>query len=173
MPADYLSRYLINAISWDASTLAQAQNADPLLKALKIFLLNSELPCDAKCKSLIKIFANDCFIEDDIIWRCIKRQFEPSRVVIFLPASLKQDTLADAHGGQLVGHDGIYKTKECLLQCFTGPAWMLTSLPTSNPATDVNYAAQLTALCQPCSPACSNPLNQINAFMPIFLDPQN
>ena len=40
MPADYLSWNLVNAILWDASTLQQAQNADPLLKALKSFLLN-------------------------------------------------------------------------------------------------------------------------------------
>jgi hypothetical protein len=78
MPADYLSCNLVNAISWDASSLAQAQNANPLLRALKNVLLNKELPCDAKCQSLIKLFANDCFIEDDIIWRRIKRQFEPS-----------------------------------------------------------------------------------------------
>ncbi len=76
MPVDYLSRNLVNAISWDSSTLQQAQNADPLLKALKSFLLNKELPHGAKCQSLIKLFANDCFIEDDIIWRRIKRQFE-------------------------------------------------------------------------------------------------
>ncbi len=38
MPADYLSRNLVAAISWDASELQQAQNADPLLKALKNFL---------------------------------------------------------------------------------------------------------------------------------------
>ena len=44
MPADYLSRKIFNAISWDSSTLQQAQNADPLLKALKLFLLNKELP---------------------------------------------------------------------------------------------------------------------------------
>jgi hypothetical protein len=44
MPADYLSRNLLNAISWDSSTLQQAQNANPLLKALKTFLLNKELP---------------------------------------------------------------------------------------------------------------------------------
>jgi hypothetical protein len=121
MPADYLSRNIVNAISWDSSTLQQAQNADPLLKALKSFLLNKELPHDAKCQSLIKLFANDCFIEDDIIWRRIKRQFEPSRVVIFLPASLVPEALSDAHGNLLVGHDGIYKTKERLLQCFYWP----------------------------------------------------
>ncbi len=121
MPADYLSRNIVNVISWDSTQLAQAQNADPLLKALKNFLLHKELPADAKCQSLIKIFTNDCFIENDIIWRRIKRQFEPSRVVIFLPASLKQEALSDTHGNLLVGHDGIYKTKERLLQCFYWP----------------------------------------------------
>jgi hypothetical protein len=40
MPADYLSCNLINAISWDALTLQLAQSADPLLLALKNFLLN-------------------------------------------------------------------------------------------------------------------------------------
>ncbi len=89
-------------------------NADPLLKAIKNFLLNKELPQDPKCQQLVKLFSNDCFIEDDIIWRRIKRQFEPSRVVIFLPASLTQQALVDAHGNELVGHDGIYKTKERL-----------------------------------------------------------
>jgi hypothetical protein len=123
MPADYLSRNLVAAISWEASELRQAQNTDPLLKALKNFLLNKELPYDPKCSfiKLIKLYANDCFIKDGIIWRPIKRQFEPSRVVIFLPASLKQDALVDAHGNQLVGHDGIYKTKERLFQCFYWP----------------------------------------------------
>ncbi len=42
-------------------------------------------------------------------------------MVIFLPASLKHETLTDAHGSQLIGHNGIYKTKECLLQCFYWP----------------------------------------------------
>jgi hypothetical protein len=110
MPADYLSCNLVNAISWEASQLQQAQSAEPLLKALKLFLLNRELPKDAKCQLLIKHFANDCFIEDDIVWRRVKRQVEPSRVVIFLPASLVQNVLMEAHGNLLVGHDGIYKT---------------------------------------------------------------
>jgi hypothetical protein len=39
MPADYLSLNLVNTITWDASTLQQAQNANPLLHALKIFSL--------------------------------------------------------------------------------------------------------------------------------------
>jgi RNase H-like domain found in reverse transcriptase len=39
MPVDYLSRNLVNGISWDASTLQQAQNTDPLVRGLKNFLL--------------------------------------------------------------------------------------------------------------------------------------
>ncbi len=39
MPADYLSRNLVAAISWDPAELQNAQNADPLIKALKNFLL--------------------------------------------------------------------------------------------------------------------------------------
>jgi hypothetical protein len=121
MPADYLSRNLVNAISWEASELQQAPAADPLLKALKEFLLNSQLPHDPKCQSLIRHFANDCFIEDDIIWRRVKRPFEPSRVVVFLPTALVPAALSEAHGNQMVSHDGIYKTKERLLQCYYWP----------------------------------------------------
>jgi hypothetical protein len=110
---------------------------------LKNFLLNKELPCDAKCQSLIKIFANDCFIEDDIIWRRIKRQFEPSHVIILLPASLKQEALTVTHGSQLVGHDGIYKTKERLLQCYYWPGM------------DADIAAHLKS-CHRCQLRCTN-----------------
>ena len=46
MPADYLSRNLVAAISWEATDLQQAQNADPLLHAIKNFLLNKELPAN-------------------------------------------------------------------------------------------------------------------------------
>ncbi len=56
MPADYLNRYLVSAISSDSNELLLAQNADPLIKALRIFLLNKELPHDTKCQSLVKSF---------------------------------------------------------------------------------------------------------------------
>jgi len=121
MPADYLSRNIVAAISWDNEQLQTAQDADPLIKALKLFLLHKELPRDEKCQSLVRHFANDCFVEDDIVWRRIKRQFEPSRVVIFLPHQLVQQVLQDAHGQLLTGHDGIYKTKERIFQCYYWP----------------------------------------------------
>jgi hypothetical protein len=42
-------------------------------------------------------------------------------VVLFLPASLVTDALTEGHGELLTGHDGIYKTKERLMQCFYWP----------------------------------------------------
>jgi hypothetical protein len=149
MPADYLSRNLVSAISWDSAELLQAQTADPLIKALKNFLLNKELPHDPKCQSLVKLFSNDCFIEDGLVWRRIKRQFEPSRVVLFLPAALTTDAMTEAHGQLLTGHDGIYKTKERLMQCFYWPGM------------DADIANHLKR-CHKCQ------LSQVSGCMPIY-----
>jgi hypothetical protein len=44
MSADYLSRNLISTIWLKSDKLLQAQAADPLIKALKSFLLNKEVP---------------------------------------------------------------------------------------------------------------------------------
>jgi Integrase zinc binding domain/Integrase core domain len=126
MPADNLSRNLANLSTHQEISPGTPRHYNrpkirPPVKALKSFLLNKELPNDAKCRSLISLFTNDCFIKDDIIWRHIKRQFEPSRVVIFPPAALVPEALSDAHGKLLVGHDGIYKMKKYLLQCFYLP----------------------------------------------------
>jgi hypothetical protein len=52
MLADYLSRNLVSTISWNSDELLQAQTADPLIKALKNFILNKELPHDPKCQAL-------------------------------------------------------------------------------------------------------------------------
>ena len=98
-----------------------AQDNDNLIKALKNFLLNKELSKDPKCQTLVRHFADKCFIENDVAWKRVKRKFEPSRVVIFLPESLVSQVLQEAHGHLLSGHDGIYKAKECLLQCYYWP----------------------------------------------------
>ncbi len=42
-------------------------------------------------------------------------------MVLFLPAALTTDAMTEAHGQLLTGHDGIYKTKERLMQCFYWP----------------------------------------------------
>ena len=63
MPADYLSRNVVNVVSWDSDELAKAQENDPMLKAMKRYLLHRELPSDQKCLQIIRHFADDCFIK--------------------------------------------------------------------------------------------------------------
>ena len=121
MPADYLSRNLVASISWNKEEFAAAQEQSILIKALKNFLLNGELPKEEQLQGLVRHFGSDCFVEDDLVWRRVKRTFEPSRVVLFLPKVLMNKVLEDAHGHLLSGHDGIYKTKERIFQCFYWP----------------------------------------------------
>ena len=118
MPADYLSHNVVKAISWETQDLWMAQDNDNFIKSLKNCLLNKELPKDLKCQTLFRHFANNCFIENDVVWKRVKRNFEPSRVVIFLTESLVSQVLQEAHWHLLSGHDGIYKTKERLLRCY-------------------------------------------------------
>ncbi len=164
MPADFLSCNLINAISWYASQLQQAQSADTLLKAINLFLLNKELPHNVKCQSVIKLFSNGCCIGNDIIWHCIKQQFKPSHVVIFivLPASLVSDVLADAYGNLFCGKDGIYRTKEYLLQCYYWPGM------------DADIAAHLKS-CHRCQSCCqdNHPLPALLSSIPQLTDPKS
>ena len=121
MPADYLSRNVVAAVNWEQDELVKAQGQDNLIRALKNFLLNKELPQDSKCQQLVRHFSDDCFVENDLVWKRVKRKYEPSRVVIFLPETLIESVLQDAHGHLLSGHDGIFKTKERLFQCFYWP----------------------------------------------------
>ncbi len=63
------------------------------------------------------------------------------------------------------------KRKSAFYNVSTGPAWTSTSLPTSNPATDVKFAAKMTDRRQPFSQHCHNPLSQTKECMQICLAP--
>ncbi|MFM7188328.1 MAG: RNase H-like domain-containing protein, partial [Armatimonadota bacterium] len=121
MPADFLSRNLVSSISWNNDEIKRAQEQDEWIRAVKAFLLNQTLPKDANCQQILRQLGPECFVEDDLVWRRVKRSFEPSRVVLLLPKSLVPQVLEDAHGGLLSGHDGIFKTKERLFQCYYWP----------------------------------------------------
>ena len=112
IPADFLSRNVVNAISYEGRELKEEKDNDPFIKALKAYLLHKELPKDPQCERLVRHFSTECFLEDDVLWRRIKRTYEPSRVVIFLPTTLIQSVITDAHGELMSGHDGVLKTKE-------------------------------------------------------------
>ena len=121
MPADYLSRHAIDAISWDSNELLQAQNHDPLISKIKNYILHRQIPSDNLAQTTVRHYALDCFVENEIVWRRLKRGGEAHKVVIFLPQALVNDVLTDAHDHKFSGHEGTFKTKERLLNCYYWP----------------------------------------------------
>jgi hypothetical protein len=118
MPADYLSRNVVNVIGWSNPELEDLQIRDDRIGWVKRFLVSQELPEDPTFRDSIKKAAEDCFIEDGLVWKRIRRPGNPNRTVVFLPRRLIPQVLAEAHGAALCGHDGIAKTRERILQCY-------------------------------------------------------
>ena len=121
MPADYLSRNALDVIKLDNNNINNLQNQDILIVAIKDFLFNRLLPEDDKLSKLVKHFAEDCFISDDILWRRIVRGNDLPRVVLFTPSQMTKELIQQVHGQLLTGHDGVFKTKERLLESYYWP----------------------------------------------------
>ena len=67
---------------------------------------------------IVQNMANSCFVNNGILWRRFKPPNKPSRVLLMLPASMRPAAIQAAHGDTMLRHDGVYKTKERLLQCY-------------------------------------------------------
>ena len=156
MPADFLSRNIVSTIGWSNEQLTTYQENDPLIKNLKEFLLHRKLHPDPQCRVLVRHLADESFVEDGLVWKRVKRQNEPSRVVLYLPDALREQTLQDAHGTLLAGHDGVLKTKERIFSTFYWPGM----------DRDINQHIQNCHRCQvrrrtsPQAPALLSPLPQ-------------
>ena len=119
MPADFLSRNVVDSISLQNTELAQHQQQDEFITKLRKFLQNKILP-DQDSKLILQL-SQDVFIEHNVVWRRLKMPQEPGRVVILLPKSLVPQVLQEAHGHVLTGHDGIGKTKQRILRNYWWP----------------------------------------------------
>ena len=113
MPADYLSRHVVAAISWSDPEMINEQGADDVLKLVKRFLSSQELPDDRGLREVVQRNAEGCFLEDGLIWKKLKGRDQP---VLALPRRLIKTVLSKAHGDLLSGHNGILQTKERILQ---------------------------------------------------------
>jgi ribonuclease HI len=68
MPADFLSRN-ITSIEASTTSLAKEQDKDKLTLAIKNYLLHQTLPNDETCKNLVKFYADDCFMDSNVLWK--------------------------------------------------------------------------------------------------------
>ena len=110
----------------------------PLIKALKQFLLNQELPKDPTCQNLIKHFGPNCFVEDDLVWMRIKQYQAPSRVVLFLPQVLVPSAISKPTDSTYLATMEPSKQKKDYYSATTGQEWTKILTGTSKPVTVAN-----------------------------------
>ena len=120
IPADFLSRNAVDAINLDNSALAQEQQKDEVLCALRKYLLHREISRDVRIQRIVNNLADRSFVEKDVLWLRVKNENGP-KVVILVPESLIPLILQEAHGHLLTGHDGLCKTKARISQNYFWP----------------------------------------------------
>jgi hypothetical protein len=69
MPADFLSKNAVDAISSDLSSSTQEQNKDEILRHLILYLRNMVLSDNNKIAQLVYKMANDSFVLNGVLWK--------------------------------------------------------------------------------------------------------
>ena len=123
MPANFLSRNMVvDGIPFDEDKIRDEQMLDPRLQALKKLLYSNLLPqYNSEDFRFCKLYQNDSFIDNGILYRRLCQTGEPDRVVLFAPPTMRDAILQEAHGTALFGHGGTLKTKERILQSYFWP----------------------------------------------------
>ena len=86
------------------------------MQALKKLLYsNTLLQYNSEDFRFCKLYQNDSFIDNRILYRRLRQTGEPDRVVLFAPPTMRDAILHKAHGATLSGHGGTLKTKELFL----------------------------------------------------------
>jgi hypothetical protein len=121
MPADFLSRNVLEEIDLFNADLPELQKEDEFADSVIQFLQNNQLPADKSKAAYVAKVAPSCFLEDGILWRRLTRHDMPARTVLVVPKAVVDDLVQETHGSLMGGHEGITKTKERLLQSYYWP----------------------------------------------------
>ena len=144
MPADFLSRNVVNAITVDPvdnihqqypalkmsyEQLSEAQLQHAPFRDLRQLILHQILPPLNHDDNIPQIMqyrqqlialGKECFIERKVIWR---RALVGGRetIQLLVPPPLRPQILAESHGSLISGHDGVNKTLARIQQSYYWP----------------------------------------------------
>ena len=121
MPADFLSRNVLANIDVFNEDLPSLQKEDSFISAILNFIKWGKLPQNKLQAAHVQRVAPECFLENDVVWRRLTRYSAQPRTVLLVPAKLTAALVQEAHGQLLTGHDGVFKTRERLLQSYYWP----------------------------------------------------
>ena len=147
MPADFLSRNVVESILISDEDLATLQDKDHYCSGIKNILnkkstallkpskaesnlassktgpgkTKSSEPASPVWKGPIQAeAAENCFIENNILWKRLDRNGTQTTVIV-VPSAIVKQLMAEVHGNIMYGHEGQYKTKERLIQSYWWP----------------------------------------------------
>ena len=121
IPADYLSRNVLETIDIFSTDLPGLQNQDEFCASIRKFLQDGSVPTNGSKANYIKQIGPQCFLENDILWRRMRRIGMPVRTVLVVPRSICMELVKEAHGSLFVGHNAVEKCRERLLQSYFWP----------------------------------------------------
>ena len=142
--ADFLSRSPIMEIKAQNEGLRRAQQLDTTCANLINWIAHGLSPASPLMKKFVKIWADKCFIQDEILWINLKQKGRKTMVAAFAPEEMHQDLLRAAHQSPLGGHAALFKTLTRIRQAFFWPgmsadvARMLKKCQTCQMAGDKN-----------------------------------
>ena len=96
------------------------QKEDPFWGKMINYMTYGNLDGKEPIRQKIISMAKECFFENNILWRRLNRHESP-RTFLCVPSCLGDQLVQQAHGHLLVGHNGMKKTKERLLQSYYWP----------------------------------------------------
>ena len=93
------------------------QRTDPFTSSMKNYLNHGELPIyDSTLSSLVKRYAPNCFLKDDLVCIKFQREGQLAETVPICPAELQSQILSEAHCSATGGHAKNFKTYSRILQ---------------------------------------------------------
>ena len=107
--ADYLSCNVFHSIDIFSEDLFNLQKQDQFCNTVRKFLKDGSLPLNKSQVNSITEIRSQCFIENDVFWRRMKRNDMPTRTVLVVPRSLSHELVKEAHDSLFAGHNGVKK----------------------------------------------------------------
>jgi hypothetical protein len=171
MPADYLSRNVVDSIQIRDGQMEKAQDAKEWISEIKKWMLNGTLVINANAKRYLNYYwANRFFIEDNLLWVRIQYRGESLRVCVVLPSTEINRVLKDGHGTLFSAHKGVAKQGTELHKTTGGLPWTETLESSSNHVVNVKKPEPTFIQSQIFELLCRFVLNQIKEYMQICLE---
>ncbi|MGV0994312.1 MAG: reverse transcriptase domain-containing protein, partial [Mycobacterium sp.] len=107
MPADFLSRNVVNVINVSNDEWRKIQKDEKWIHEAQQWVLNKTMPTEPLAKQIMnKYWDNKLFVDDELLWVRHTVKGEPTRVSLVVPRSKAPEILKEGHGTIFTGHEG-------------------------------------------------------------------